>query len=86
MPVYNYHCENGHEFEAFNRIVDRATAPCPDCGDLAQQGLSRRPAATHNFKFGFFEHVSLEGAYAGGKRELREICRRNECWAPGVLD
>lgn len=86
MPNYNYHCECGNEFEAFNRIADRATASCPSCRALAKQALSRRPAAAHDFKYGFFEHMSEKGEYARNRQELRELCRRHECYAPGVLD
>ena len=86
MPLYNYRCKNGHEFEAFKTIAERANASCSECGELAEQTLSRRPLAVHGFKFGFFEHISLDGAYARNRRELRQLCRENECWAPGILD
>lgn len=86
MPTYNYRCECGNEFEAFNRIADRATARCGSCGSEARQGLSRRPAAAHPFKYGYFEDMSETGEYARNRQELRELCRKHDCYVPGVLD
>lgn len=33
MPLYNYHCSCGHDFEAMKPIAERFwTDPCPSCG------------------------------------------------------
>ena len=31
MPIYQYRCENGHEFEELRRYTERHTARCPKC-------------------------------------------------------
>ena len=86
MPLYNYKCPKGHEFEAINSIKNRALSQCGECGRMAKQTISRRPAAVHRFKFGVFEDMTLEPVYAKSKKHMRELCNRYECYAPGVLD
>ena len=86
MPLYNYRCEKGHEFEAFNKIAERLSIRCTTCGSIAHQRLSKRPPAVHPFKFGYFEHTSPDGDYARNKAEMRSICERRGVYAPGVLD
>lgn len=35
MPTYDYACDNcGHEFEREQRITDKPTKKCPECGKL----------------------------------------------------
>ena len=86
MPLYNYKCPKGHEFEAINCMVNRALCKCPKCNRMAKQTISRRPAAVHGFKFGWFEDMDLEPVYAKNKKHMKELCNRYECYAPGVLD
>jgi putative FmdB family regulatory protein len=38
--TYLYKCKNcGKEFEADQKITDKAEAVCPDCGEVTQQRL-----------------------------------------------
>ena len=38
MPLYEYKCvQCGNEFEAQNKIADRETSQCPECGGQGQQ-------------------------------------------------
>lgn len=39
MPMYDYICECGKEFEALQRMDDRMTATC-DCGEQARMVIS----------------------------------------------
>jgi putative FmdB family regulatory protein len=32
VPTYGYRCENGHEFDVFQRMSDEPVADCPRCG------------------------------------------------------
>jgi putative FmdB family regulatory protein len=32
VPTYGYRCENGHEFDVFQRMSDEPGAACPTCG------------------------------------------------------
>lgn len=40
MPTYEYRCQNGHEFEEFQRMSDEPVAECPRCGAEAERLLS----------------------------------------------
>lgn len=40
MPVYEYQCSDGHEFEAVRRVPDRFTAICTQCGKTGSQLIS----------------------------------------------
>lgn len=86
MPLYNYKCSKGHCFEAINSIKNHALHKCGACGSIAKQTISRRPAAVHGFKFGIFEDIALEPVYVKGKKHMKELCNRYDCYAPGVMD
>lgn len=40
MPTYEYRCEKGHEFEAFQRMSDPPLTECPECGAAAERRIS----------------------------------------------
>ena len=42
MPLYEFRCPNGHEFEQFYRSIGTASseAECPVCGAVAQRMMS----------------------------------------------
>ncbi|MGD8496233.1 MAG: zinc ribbon domain-containing protein [Gemmatimonadales bacterium] len=40
MPTYEYRCENGHEFEAFQKMSDEPIDVCPECGAPAERKIS----------------------------------------------
>lgn len=40
MPTYEYRCENGHEFEQFQRMSEPPVEKCPQCGAPAERLLS----------------------------------------------
>ncbi len=86
MPLYNYICPNLHEFEAVERMDNRALCKCPKCGSMAKQTISRRPAAVLAFRFGDFEHIAPETVYVKSKKHMKELCNRYDCYAPGVID
>ena len=48
MPLYQYKCPDGHEFEALRSISSRDNAPCPTCGKDSQAQMS-----TCNWSFGW---------------------------------
>ena len=52
MPVYEYRCENGHEFEVLQRMNDPAAAECTTCGAPVQRIF--RPPAIHFKGSGFY--------------------------------
>ena len=42
MPLYEFRCPNGHDFEKFYRSIGSApsTENCPECGQLAERLMS----------------------------------------------
>ena len=52
MPIYEYRCENGHEFDVFQRMSDDALSVCQVCGGAAQRVLSA--PAVHFKGSGFY--------------------------------
>ena len=84
MPLYNYKCPKGHEFEDFKSMNERHCAECPKCGKVANQTLSA--PKVHKDHLGWFEHIAPEPVYVKSKKHLKELCNRYDCYAPGVLD
>jgi putative FmdB family regulatory protein len=52
MPIYEYRCENGHEFEAFQSMSEDAISECVECGAPSQRVLSA--PAVHFKGSGFY--------------------------------
>ena len=86
MPNYTYECECGKSFDDIRSIASRAHSLCPSCGKEATITICRTAPAVHGFKLGYFEHIEREPVYVKSKKHLRELCERNDCYAPGVLD
>lgn len=40
MPTYEYRCEDGHEFEVFQKMSDDPIDVCPECGAPAERKIS----------------------------------------------
>jgi putative FmdB family regulatory protein len=40
MPTYEYKCQNGHEFEVFQRMSEAPVEKCIHCGAAAERKLS----------------------------------------------
>jgi putative FmdB family regulatory protein len=41
MPTYEYQCENGHHFDATQRITEEPISACVTCGVPAKRLISR---------------------------------------------
>lgn len=52
MPIYEYKCENGHLFEAVQRMVDDSLSECELCAAPAERVFS--PIAVHFKGTGFY--------------------------------
>jgi len=52
MPIYEYRCDKGHEFEVFQRMSEDALSSCEKCGAPAQRMLSA--PAVHFKGSGFY--------------------------------
>jgi putative FmdB family regulatory protein len=62
MPIYEYKCENGHVFEAIQRMTDEPLRECEECGAPAARVLT--PPAIHFKGSGF--HNTDYGTRKGG--------------------
>lgn len=51
MPIYEYRCEEGHEFEVMQRMADEPLATCTTCSAPVQRVL--HPPAIHFKGSGF---------------------------------
>jgi putative FmdB family regulatory protein len=72
MPVYEYRCENGHTFEAVQRMSDPPMTACEVCGAPVQRVF--HPVAVHFKGSGFYttdygRKKGSSGAESGGKKE-----------------
>jgi len=52
MPIYEYRCENGHSFEAIQRMSDDPVASCERCGAPVERVF--HPVAVHFKGSGFY--------------------------------
>lgn len=63
MPIYEYKCENGHVFDAIQRMTDEALTACEECGAPASRVLT--PPAIH-FKGSGFHNTDYGKKRGGG--------------------
>jgi putative FmdB family regulatory protein len=52
MPIYEYRCDNGHQFEVFQAMSDDPVSACPDCGAAVERLF--HPVAVHFKGSGFY--------------------------------
>lgn len=62
MPIYEYRCENGHVFDAIQKMTDEPLTQCEECGAPAARVLT--PPAIHFKGSGF--HNTDYGTKRGG--------------------
>jgi putative FmdB family regulatory protein len=63
MPIYEYRCENGHEFEVFQSMSEDPVSKCMECGAKAQRVLSA--PAVHFKGSGFYTTDYARNSKAG---------------------
>jgi putative FmdB family regulatory protein len=52
MPIYEYRCQNGHQFEVFQAISDEPVSACRECGAPVERVF--HPVAVHFKGSGFY--------------------------------
>jgi putative FmdB family regulatory protein len=52
MPIYEYRCANGHDFEVFQSMADDPVTVCETCGAKVERVFS--PVAVHYKGSGFY--------------------------------
>jgi putative FmdB family regulatory protein len=80
MPLYEFRCPQGHDFEKFYRSIGAAQSEekCPECGELAARRIS---AAGLVFKGSGF-YITDYGK--DGKKDLREAKKPAKADAPAA--
>jgi putative FmdB family regulatory protein len=63
MPIYEYKCENGHVFEAIQKMSEEPLTECEECGAPAVRVLT--PPAIH-FKGSGFHNTDYGKRKGGG--------------------
>ncbi|HET7589971.1 MAG TPA: FmdB family zinc ribbon protein [Solirubrobacterales bacterium] len=69
MPIYEYKCENGHVFDAIQKMTDEPLRECQECGAPASRVLT--PPAIHFKGSGFHntDYGTKRGGGNGGSSE-----------------
>ena len=52
MPIYEYRCENGHNFDVFRHMADDPVTACEECGAPVERVFN--PVAVHFKGSGFY--------------------------------
>jgi putative FmdB family regulatory protein len=60
MPIYDYRCPNGHEFEVFQSMSESPVARCRECGAPVERVF--HPVAVHFKGKGFYTTDYARGA------------------------
>jgi putative FmdB family regulatory protein len=71
MPIYEYKCENGHVFEAIQKMTDEPLRECEECGAPAARVLSApaihfKGSGFHNTDYGTRKSGADGGSSEGG--------------------
>ena len=74
MPIYEYRCENGHEFEVMQRMSDEPLTQCQACGASASRVLFApaihfKGSGFHNTDYGTRRRPVGEDGGSGGSSD-----------------
>ncbi len=67
MPIYEYRCENGHNFEVLQSMRDDPVTKCEECGAPVERVF--HPVAVHFKGSGFYSTDYGRNRGGGGKDE-----------------
>ena len=74
MPIYEYRCTNGHQFEVFQAMADDPVTACQECGAPVERVF--HPIAVHFKGSGFYTtdyaRKATANAAADGGSESKE--------------
>jgi len=88
LPLYDYKCRVcGHEFEAFQRMDDRALQTCPGCGQSALDRVIGAPAIRTDATFLRGRGTLLQQC-DGDEKEVKRIVdgARKQGYTPNMYD
>jgi putative FmdB family regulatory protein len=72
MPIYEYRCKKGHEFEVMQRIGDDPAEKCEVCGATVQRVF--HPIAVHFKGSGFY---NTDYGTRKRSREMKEAAKES---------
>jgi putative FmdB family regulatory protein len=64
MPIYEYRCRNGHDFEVFQSMSEDPVSRCPECAAPVERLF--RPVAVHFKGKGFYTTDYARGGDSDG--------------------
>jgi putative FmdB family regulatory protein len=64
MPIYEYRCPNGHEFEVFQSMAEDPISRCQECGAPVERVF--HPVAVHFKGSGFYTTDYARGSGSDG--------------------
>jgi putative FmdB family regulatory protein len=70
MPIYEYRCPNGHQFEVFQAMSDDPVTTCEVCGARVERVF--RPVAVHFKGSGFYTTDYARKSTAGESSDGKE--------------
>jgi putative FmdB family regulatory protein len=73
MPIYEYKCDNGHVFDAIQRMADQPLTKCEECGAPAARVLTApaihfKGSGFHNTDYGTKRGGGNGGSEGGGEK------------------
>jgi putative FmdB family regulatory protein len=74
LPIYEYRCENGHEFEVVGKFTDDPLTECEVCGApvvrvLHAPAIHFKGSGFHNTDYGTKKRNAEKAAHAKSKKE-----------------
>lgn len=85
MPTLDFLCKTCNTVEELTiSYEDRNGQICSSCGMTLEVQLAT--PSVHSFPSGVYEHIGEEPVYIGSRAKLKEECKKNDCFAPGILD
>lgn len=70
MPIYEYRCPNGHEFEVFQSMAEDPILRCQECGAPVERVF--HPVAVHFKGSGFYTTDYARGSDGTGSSEAKK--------------
>jgi putative FmdB family regulatory protein len=72
MPIYEYRCRNGHDFEVFQSMTEDPVSRCPECAAPVERVF--RPVAVHFKGKGFYttDYARATASDGQGPAEKKE--------------
>lgn len=70
MPIYEYRCPNGHEFEVFQSMAEDPISRCQECGAPVERVF--HPVAVHFKGSGFYTTDYARATGSDGSSEAKD--------------